>query len=245
MTAREPTLLVFTLSPAGESARRRLLPKRFGHLERMLHRRSLDAALSAGRTNRCRLEVSSPHPVALDPDVELVGQSGRAFGERFRDAVRAARGRAEGPLLVVGSDAPGLTGGHVTQALERLGEDRGRVVVGPSLDGGFYLLATNRPLDAELAHVRWCSRDTLRTLLAALHASGLEVSMLEPLRDLDRVRDLMAWLATEARFSPSWRSYASTLYRLFARLRRPPMPPSVGCVAIGHRPAFAGRAPPR
>lgn len=245
MTAPEPSLLVFTLSPAGECARRRLLPARLTHLERALHRRNLEAALSAGRANGCRLEVSSPQPLDLFPDVRSVGQRDGSFGERFRAAVESAFARADGPLLVVGSDVPGLSRDHVAQALARLGDDRDRVVLGPSPDGGFYLLATNRPLDAELALVRWCAGDTLSTLVAALRAHGLEVSLLEPLLDLDRTRDLRAWLAGDAAASPRWRSYASLLRRLLAQLRRPPAPASVGRVAAGRDLAFAGRAPPR
>ncbi len=244
-TVREPSLLVFTLSPAGECARRRLLPARLASLERSLHRRNLDAALEAGRANSCRLEVSSPAPLEASSDVRRVGQRGRSFGDRFRAAVRDAHGRAAGPLLVVGSDVPGLTRGHVAQALARLGDDRDRVVVGPSPDGGFYLLATHRSLDAELARVRWCASNTLRTLLAALRAAGLEVSLLEPLRDLDRTRDLIRWLAVDSAGSPLWRGWAALVRRLLAGLARPPAPRTVGCAVAVWAFAFAGRAPPR
>ncbi len=244
MTAREPSLLVFTLSPAGECSRRRLLPARLAHMEHAFHRRNLEVALSAGRANDCRLEVSSPRALAVDRDVHQVGQRGGTFGERFRAAIRGAAARAEGPLLVVGSDAPGLGRKHLSEALERLGDDSRRVVIGPSPDGGFYLLATNRPLDAELARVRWCSHDTLATLIVALQRSGLGVSLLEPLRDLDHPCDLMTWIAGEARSSLRWQRYASLLRRLLLQLARPDLPTRVGHGAPGFDLAFAGRAPP-
>ena len=242
---REPSLLVFTLSPAGERRRKRLLPGRLAPLERTLHRGSLDAALEAGRANGCRLEVSSPEALAVGADVRSVEQRGAAFGDRFRGAVHAAHERAEGPLVVVGSDVPGLTGDHVGRALESIGDERDRVVVGPSPDGGFYLLASNRPLDAELESVRWCTPRALESLIAALRASGLEVSLLEPLRDLDRVRDLTLWLSTDARRSELWRGWAARLRSLLAALTRPPAPRSLGRPDAAGLPAFAGRAPPR
>ncbi len=241
---RDLTLLVFTLGPAGESVRRRLLPGRLVEEERALHRRNLETALDAGRANGCRLEVSSPEALPVDPDVDRVAQHGRTFGERFRFAVRGAQQRAPGPLVVIGSDVPELTGQHVAEALEQLGDDRDRVVVGPSPDGGFYLLATNRPLDAELAQVRWCSSEALASLLSALGESGLEVSLLEPLRDLDRTRDLMSWLAA-ACDSPQWSSWAARLRRLLTLLARPTSPAILGLPLKTCRPAFAGRAPPR
>lgn len=245
MTAPAPSLLVFTLSPARECARRKLLPARLAHLERALHRRNLDAALAAGRANGCRLELSSPKGLELDPDVRQAPQRGRSFGQRFRTALRACHARARGgPVLVVGSDVPGLTDEHVASALERLGDERDRVVVGPSPDGGFYLLASHRPLDRQLARVRWCRGDTLDTLLAALRSDGFEVTLLAPLCDLDRARDLARWLAVEAALSCRWRSFAGRLLRSLARLVRPPLPSIVGHASAGHRFAFAGRAPP-
>lgn len=243
MTARAPSLLVFTLSPARECARRRLLPPRLTHLERALHRRGLNAALAAGHANGCRLEVSSPDSLELDADVRQTPQRGRSFGDRLRQAARSCHARAHGPVLVVGSDVPGLSATHVAQALDRLGDDRDRVVVGPSPDGGFYLLASHRSLDQQLARVRWCRSDTLATLLEALRADGFDVSLLEPLGDLDRTRDLMSWLALVA--EGRWRRFALRLFRSLARLVRPPLVSAVGPVVSGHRPAFAGRAPPR
>ncbi len=240
----ESRLLVFTLGPIGECHRRRLLPARLAHVERSLHRRGLETALAAGRANGCALEVSSPHLLGLGSGVHLADQPGRSFGERFRRAVRAAHSRSRGPLLVVGSDVPGLTGGHLAQALEELGDDPNRVVVGPSPDGGFYLLATHRPLDAELARVRWCTRRTLGSLLEALRASGFEVCLLEPLSDLDRPGDLWSWLASEAARLVAWRDVTDPLRRLLAVIRRPDAPETVGQPCAWASLALATRGPP-
>lgn len=247
MPPAKPSLLVFTLDPARECARRRLLPARFEGLGRRLLRRSLDSALAAGAASGCRLEVSSPEPLALGDRARWVEQRGRGFGNRFRHALRGARERASGPLLVVGSDVPGLTREHIDDALERLAEAPDRVVLGPSPDGGFYLLAANRSLDAELAEVRWCRRDTLRSLIAVLRSRGVDVCLIAPLEDLDRPQDLQSWLARGlARTGRAdWLLLRLRLRRLFAELCRP-----LAATVLGSpRPALAlapsGRAPPR
>jgi glycosyltransferase A (GT-A) superfamily protein (DUF2064 family) len=213
--------------------------------------RSLEAALDAGRDAGCRLEIAATRPetAANRPETAALGayvaeQRGRSFGDRFRNALSDALERTDGPVVAVGSDVPGLSARHVRAALSRLGEARDRVVVGPSPDGGFYLLATHRELDGELARVRWRSRRALGSLIAALEESGLEVCMLEPLRDLDRSQDLQAWMAREGGLAPRWRELVDLVRSLLAELCRPFVPSLVGTPAAGLRPALCSRGPP-
>ncbi len=241
MPESRPTLLVFTLGPSADRRRRPLLPGRGGELELELRRRCLDVALEAGRRCGCRRVVASPERLELPPDVERVHQSGDGFGQRLREAMRAARVAGE-PLVVVGSDVPDLDGGAIVRALDLLEDDPQRVVVGPSPDGGVYLLASVHPLDEVLSDVSWCHRGTLESLLTALRRAGRPAALLAPLADLDRPRDLHAWWAS--RTAPRalrdllglllgfWRTVCQSHPR---RNLAPPEPLLT---------TFAGRAPP-
>lgn len=236
------TLLVFTLDAASERSRRRLLPTRLGGWEMALYRQSLETALEAGRANGCELRVCAPRRLPLDAGVEQFAQEGRGFGARLERAIARQVPSPERPLVVVGSDAPGLGSRHVADALARLAERPDRLVVGPSPDGGFYLLASARPVDELLAEVRWLRSDTLTSLLAAARERGIEVSLLEPLADIDRAADLDRWLKRHAASASAW------LERLLAALRalrRPLLPTALGRplpARIAVRPA---RGPPR
>jgi 2-phospho-L-lactate guanylyltransferase (CobY/MobA/RfbA family) len=245
MATARPTLLVFTLGPVAECRRRRLLPRRLEADERTVHEAGLRAALAAGRDAGCRIEVSSPERLDLPADVRLSPQVGSEFGERLLSALERASGESAGPLVVVGTDVPGLSGAHVREALARLAIDPRVVVLGPSPDGGFYLLAAGRPLAGLLASVRWRRSDTLAQVLQALAAAGVPVALLERLADLDAPGDLERWLAS--RSAPTaliWRSVALRLGRLLAALTRPFAPPSLGLPRLAALPAAAGRAPP-
>jgi 2-phospho-L-lactate guanylyltransferase (CobY/MobA/RfbA family) len=236
------TLLVFTLDAASERARRRLLPGRLGSWELALYRESLDATLAAGRANGCELTVCAPRPLRLAGDVEQFAQRGRGFGDRLRQAVASQAPSPEQPLVVVGSDTPELAPRHVAAALERLGEDPDRLVVGPSPDGGFYLLAAARPVDELLDEVRWQRPDTLASLLAAARARGIEVSLLEPLADLDRTADLEDWLARGTAATAAWLRGLVASLRL---LRRPVLPSTLGRPRLGRLATVPVRGPPR
>ncbi len=254
--AVQPTLLVFTLGASSERLSRRLLPGRLGDIETAFHRSCLDAALAAGRAAGCRLVVATPADVELPADVEHLAQRGRCFGSRFRHAVAEAEATSDGPLLVVGTDTPDLSAAHLREALDRLRAAPSRVVVGPSPDGGFYLLGAAAPLTGRLDGVRWRWRGTLRSLQGALAHHGLATSELEPLRDLDRPRDLAQWLARRSdqprfqhsRFgteSPRPAAWIAALRRALAALTRPPAPLVLGRARASVPTVRRGRAPPR
>jgi len=239
-----PTLLVFTLGADRERARRSLLPHELRALELGVRQGCLETALAAGRACGCRLEVCSPSPIALSPDVQNVAQEGPDFGSRLERAMLAAFGRGADPVVIVGTDVPGLAARHVSRALALLADDPGAVVIGPSPDGGFYLLALRRPIAGLGTATRWCRRDTRRGLLRALRAAGREVVLLEPLADLDRRADLEGWLAVKPGREDRWRGLSRLLRRLLAQGLQPLMPRSLGRPRPAAAAAVSGRSPP-
>ena len=170
---KRQTLLVFTRGVESEAACRRLLPARLAPMERALHRECLSATLRAGRDAGCRVVVSSPTAMRLPAAAAYERQRGRNFGERIGAAMRRVHADADGAVMVVGTDAPGLTANHLERAGNHLERHPNAVVVGPSRDGGFYLLASRRSLERELDGVSWCTGDTLRSLLDRLDLAGI------------------------------------------------------------------------
>jgi 2-phospho-L-lactate guanylyltransferase (CobY/MobA/RfbA family) len=205
----------------------------------------LAAVLDAGRACGCRLEVCSPEPLPLPDGVRHVPQQGTGFGARLEQAVSGAFSRGRGPLLVVGTDVPGLTRRHLREALALLREGgRDRVVLGPSPDGGLYLLAAARPLPGLAGAAPWCQGNTLAELRRTLKAAGREVVLLEPLADLDRPADLERWLSGERGEAERWRRIAGLLRWALAEHCRPPEPPPSPRRRPEPPATFAGRSPP-
>jgi 2-phospho-L-lactate guanylyltransferase (CobY/MobA/RfbA family) len=238
------TLLVFTLGAAAERSRRRLLPGALEGMELGLRQACLEGTLEAGAACALRLEVCSPERLPLPAGAAHVPQAGDGFGERLERALHGALERAgRGPVLVVGSDVPGLGPRHLADALAHLADDPRRVVLGPSPDGGFYLIAAAAPIPGLAGAARWCRRDTLAALRRSLAAGGREVVLLEPLADLDRPADLDAWLATAGSWSDRWRMLATLLRRALAERRRPVLPRQAAAPR-GLPAVLASRAPP-
>jgi Uncharacterized protein conserved in bacteria (DUF2064) len=240
-----PTLVVFTLGPRTDARRRPLLGPSASGLELGLRRACMESALEAGRAAGLKLAVCSPEPLPETPkDARWLPQEHGTFGDRFAAALERGVRETTGPLVIVGADVPGLDARLLTSALEGLAKGPDTVVVGPAKDGGFYLLATARSLGPVLREVRWCGRDTRKTLLAALARAGRPVLMLPALRDLDRPADVEGWLAERAPHSGLVHPWSERLRGFLSARRRPLAPCDPHPLSLEAFVSILGRAPP-
>jgi hypothetical protein len=127
------------------------------------------------------------------PGPARVPQGEGDLGARMRRPL--ARATPTAPVLVVGSDLPELTAGHVETALAALGAGRHDLVFAPALDGGFWLVGARRPPPDQLfAEVRWSGPHALADSLRSVDGAATVLTALE-LADVDRGADLRgrAW----------------------------------------------------
>ena len=104
--------------------------------------------------------------------------------------------RRSGSAAVMGCDVPHCPSVVIEQAYELLA--RGGDVIGPSEDGGYYLIGLHQTRAELFQHIVWGSRGVLATTLSRANQIGLEFEALPVLRDLDTVEDLQAVAQTYA-----------------------------------------------
>lgn len=114
-------------------------------------------------------------------------QRGPDLGERLRAAFDDL-GVARRPVVLLGADHPDLPGEEVSAALQALaGAD---LVLGPTVDGGYYLIGLARPVPEILTGMPWSSPDLLRATLDRARDLGLRTAATRPWYDVDRPADL-------------------------------------------------------
>lgn len=141
-------------------------------------------------------------------------QHGETLGDRMADALdvlRGADGRGEsnGAAAILGTDAPTLPSARVVMA-GRLLAGEADVVLGPSSDGGYYLVAAKVPMQSAFAGVRWSSADTLADTVERVHRCGYRLALLPPWYDVDTARDL-ALLRTHLQLCPTAAPHTAAL----------------------------------
>ena len=127
----------------------------------------------------------------LDPDARLgvryLAQGGGDLGQRMSRLFDRAF-REGGPVVVVGTDAPAVDANAVVRALRAL--ESADVALGPSRDGGYYLMALRRPCPELFHAIPWSTSAVLRESAEAARRMGLRTTYLEVESDIDTADDL-------------------------------------------------------
>jgi glycosyltransferase A (GT-A) superfamily protein (DUF2064 family) len=90
-------------------------------------------------------------------------------------------------VVIVSTDCPGVDRRGVLDALGQLAA--ADVVMGPTLDGGYYLLGLRAPQPLLFQNVAWAAGAVAAQTRARAQALGLRLRTLRPLRDVDTARD--------------------------------------------------------
>lgn len=115
-------------------------------------------------------------------------QAAGDLGARLEDAFSKAFAAGYDQLVVVGSDCVELDADVFENAFEKLADCD--VVIGPSEDGGYYLLGLTSPQPSLFTDIPWSTGETLARTLDRAESRELRVALLETLRDVD---DLEGW----------------------------------------------------
>jgi glycosyltransferase A (GT-A) superfamily protein (DUF2064 family) len=169
-------------------------------LQARLIARAARVAAAVAPAGAAYVAVDPPDAAPLLADlvgsgVELVGQPGGDPGERLALAVGRVFETRPGPLLAFGTSAPALGSRHVGEALDVLRGGRD-AAIGPTLDGGYYLIALARPLPElfALPAGSWGGDEVLGLTLRAARAAGHRAGLIEPARALATPADAAALL---------------------------------------------------
>ncbi|MFZ1984675.1 MAG: TIGR04283 family arsenosugar biosynthesis glycosyltransferase [Desulfatitalea sp.] len=116
------------------------------------------------------------------------------LGRRMQRVLGQALAQGARRVVLVGTDVPGLTPTHAAMAFEALATHD--LVLGPSTDGGYWLVGCRRPVEI-FSGIAWGSPNVLAQTLAAAQRNGISTAMLPELTDIDTEADLRAWQPLE------------------------------------------------
>jgi hypothetical protein len=121
---------------------------------------------------------------SLAPDFALILQEGDDLGERLNNALTGALNSGYRRAVIMNSDGPTLPLDCLTRAFDALA-DGADVALGPSADGGYYLIGLRRPAPRLLREVRMSTPDVLADTLAIAAQERLQVELLPVWYDVD------------------------------------------------------------
>lgn len=206
-------LLIFTKHPHPGFAKTRLIPSQgaqaASHISQRLTEHTLTTVrqLQAARPGmHTLLHHANPPSIApyrtetwLRPNARetLLAQTAGSLGDRliaaFTRSFQPDTETATMPVtkvVVIGTDAPQVSTTILARAFAAL--DRADVVIGPCVDGGYYLLGMTKLHSTLFQNIPWSTCTVCADTVSAAHRLNLSVEKLEMLRDIDDLDDLLA-----------------------------------------------------
>ena len=113
-------------------------------------------------------------------------QSGSDLGERMYRAFETAL-PTHNACLLIGSDCPGITPELLRVAFDHLQQND--LILGPSTDGGYYLIGLRRPIRLLFEAVEWSTGKVLAQTLDKARTLNLSWHLLPALTDVDEEAD--------------------------------------------------------
>lgn len=178
-------VLVFSRSAKAESVEKSLFSsgrKNFNHIVyQSLLKQSLHTAEKSGL------------PVFW---IDEKKQRGGDFGERLANAFQEVFDQGYENVISIGNDAPELSSNDLTQAANAVG--RNRAILGPTKDGGDYLIGFNKKdfRKESFRNIPWRTNAVNQSLVAYFESLGCEVQCLETLVDVDN--ESAIWASSES-----------------------------------------------
>jgi hypothetical protein len=104
------------------------------------------------------------------------------------NALRDAFATGSNKVVLIGTDLADIEATDIERAFRDIGEKV--VVLGPAADGGFYLIGTDRPIDAALHFSKWGTGEVFCRTAKELEACGFGIRQGAERNDVDRIQDL-------------------------------------------------------
>lgn len=117
-------------------------------------------------------------------------QHGLTFGERFVNAIQDVYNKGYDNVITIGNDTPHLSKHHLIESVKQL--ENNTFVLGPSLDGGFYLMGLHKSqfnIDLFLK-LPWQSRKLSTCISRLIKTAKIKMVTLEVLIDIDDINDI-------------------------------------------------------
>lgn len=122
----------------------------------------------------------------FDKSVQKKGDLGEKMKHAFRDGFDEGFNR----IVLIGSDCPEITQSLIDEAFIELSEADS--VIGPSDDGGYYLIGLSRFIPEIFDDVEWSTSSVFSSTIKALDDLEATYHVLKKLNDIDTESDLNA-----------------------------------------------------
>ena len=197
-------LIIFTRYPEPGKTKTRLIPALgdvgAAHLQKQMTEHTMLQVQELQKTIAVSVEVRFAGgnlqlmQTWLGCDVIYQPQSEGDLGERMMRSLLASSQSGAEQVIIIGTDCPGVNNQILATALEQL--HTCDLVLGPAIDGGYYLIGLQQPIPELFSNIPWGTDQVFSQTVDIAQKLNLATVYLSPLADVDRPEDLLIWEQT-------------------------------------------------
>src|SRR5947199_3572759 len=129
--------------------------------------------------------AESAYSDILPPGFSLLPHRGDKFGDRLYFAVEDLLKCGFDSVCLIDSDSPTVPAENFAEAVELLSTSDDRIVLGPSDDGGYYLIGVKKRHGHLFEQIDWSTERVLNQTIERAAEIGLEIKLLPTGYDVD------------------------------------------------------------
>jgi glycosyltransferase A (GT-A) superfamily protein (DUF2064 family) len=135
----------------------------------------------------------------IDSNLVIIKQVGKDFHSRITNSFQQIFDKGYNHVVMIGNDTPDLTHELICESFTRLNNNN--IVLGPSDDGGVYLMGLNGFSNEIFNNVRWLSSNVHNDLSSNSYRLGYSSHNLTTLIDIDDTISLKSWVDYTSKYS--------------------------------------------
>jgi rSAM/selenodomain-associated transferase 1 len=190
------TLVIFAREPTRDTVKTRLASCLSQAQRIYLYKAFLQDAIDLAKRTPCEEKIlafsseGKPRYIKrlISKGFEFYKQKGRSLGDRMHDAFLFAKERGADKIVIIGSDSPTLPSRLIEDAFVEL--DENDIVIGPSEDGGYYLIGVKTPCLGLFEGVKWSTESVSRQTIDNSRKLNKKTALLDMWYDVDDEEDL-------------------------------------------------------
>jgi uncharacterized protein len=194
-------LIIFTRYPEPGKTKTRLIPALgaigAAHLQKQMAEHTISQVKKMPKTSAITVEVRFAGGNEelmqnwLGLGLVYQNQGEGDLGQRLMRSLEDAVHNHAEQVVIIGTDCPGLNPEILASAFAKL--QVCDLVLGPALDGGYYLIGLHRVIPELFAHISWGTNQVLQQTVKIAETLNLSSAYLPNLADVDRPEDLVIW----------------------------------------------------
>lgn len=190
-------LIIFTRIPEAGKTKTRLMPYLSGEECAKLHTCFLKDISAAARKVEADILVfyTGGKPDVLKKifgrKTQYFEQVGETLGDRMHNAISSVLGTGYDQAVLIGTDVPTINAEIIEKAFSQI--DDKQIVMGPTLDGGYYLIGMNTTVKEVFDLNQYGNSTVFEATVRVARNSGFKVAIVDKLSDIDEPGDVTAF----------------------------------------------------